>query len=652
MMFSIARTLAICTIAAVLAVVRCAAQSAPTAQPSTAQPKSQSNQSGQSSPAGQPSQPSRQVIFSRSIDSSGQTTSKTGSGANEPAIQMAAAPLVEDADRQAIRFTDFDMDVRLHTAAQQLVARALVTVRNAGKSPLPRIPMQISSSLNWERIRIAGHDVSFVVATLNSDADHTGQLHEAAVKLSEPLQPGASVQLEVTYSGTIAASGKRLLAVGTPEDAALHSDWDEIGAAFTGLRGFGNVVWYPVSSLPMILGDGARLFDEIGTQKLRLSGAHFRLRLTVEFPHGQPPTVAVVNSQPLPLTVTDASGLSPDVAGIATGATETRTLGFESLSLFVAVRAAHSGTNLTAFTAPEDEVAVKGWLAAAADVTPLLQRWLGEKARTPLTLLDLPDPDDAPWESGAFLAISLREGEPEQLSSVLAHALAHAWMNPASSWVCEGTANFMGTLWVERKQGRDRALATLEVGRVALALSEPASPGDGPGQPLANAISPVYYRSKAAYVLWMLRDMVGDDALSAALRDYNSSQNSANSQDPDSFEKLIKGATRRDLSGFFADWVEADKGLPDLTVDKVFPNALQSGNWLVSITVSNSGYVAAEVPVSVRSATNITAERVQVPAHGNVTRRLLVQGKPTEVRVNDGRDCTKAPPDACHQPKV
>src|SRR6266567_2293041 len=121
MMFSIARTLAICTIAAVLAVVRCAAQSAPTAQPSTAQPKSQSNQSGQSSPAGQPSQPSRQVIFSRSIDSSGQTTSKTGSGANEPAIQMAAAPLVEDADRQAIRFTDFDMDVRLHTAAQQLV---------------------------------------------------------------------------------------------------------------------------------------------------------------------------------------------------------------------------------------------------------------------------------------------------------------------------------------------------------------------------------------------------------------------------------------------------------------------------------------------------------------------------------------------------
>jgi len=43
------------------------------------------------------------------------------------------------------------------------------------------IRLQISSSLNWERIRVNGADVPFTVATLNSDADHTGQLHEAAV---------------------------------------------------------------------------------------------------------------------------------------------------------------------------------------------------------------------------------------------------------------------------------------------------------------------------------------------------------------------------------------------------------------------------------------------------------------------------------------
>ena len=63
---------------------------------------------------------------------------------------------------------------------------------------------------------------------------------------------------------------------------------------------------------------------------------------------------------------------------------------------------------------------------------------------------------------------------------------------------------------------------------------------------------------------------------------------------------------------------------------------MQSGNWLVSVTISNAGYAAAEVPVTVRSATNNTTERVLVPARGTVTPRILVQGKPTEAQVNDG----------------
>src|SRR5208283_1824351 len=97
----------------------------------------------------------------------------------------------------------------------------------------------------------------------NSDADHTGQLHEAAATLSQPLAPGALIQLDLVYSGVLRQDAHRLLAIGTPADVANHSDWDSIGTEFTGLRGFGNVVWYPVSSVPVILGDGARLFDEM-----------------------------------------------------------------------------------------------------------------------------------------------------------------------------------------------------------------------------------------------------------------------------------------------------------------------------------------------------------------------------------------------------
>jgi hypothetical protein len=146
----------------------------------------------------------------------------------------------------------------------------------------------------------------------------------------------------------------------------------------------------------------------------------------------------------------------------------------------------------------------------------------------------------------------------------------------------------------------------------------------------------VYYRTKAAYILWMLRDLVGDDALGAAIRASNAASGDKRAGTP-SFQEMLKtAAPRRDLGWLFSDWIDADHGLPDLTIDKVFPNAVQSGNWLVSVTISNAGYAGAEVPVTVRSATNTTTERVFVPARGTVTPRILVQGKPTEAQVNDG----------------
>lgn len=651
MKFRITRMPATVIAAALLATLSFAAQSTNT-PPAPAKPRPQTTPPATGAAVGpatgqatEPAaKPTGEVIFQRSTDENGKTTSKRGTAEGESHAQLVGAPSVEDADRRAITFTSLDLDVHLQTAGQQMVVRALVTVRNTGKAPLPRIPLQISSSLNWERIRVAGRDVTFPVATLNSDADHTGQLHEAAVPLAEPLAPGSTVQLDVTYSGNIAPSAQRLINVGTPDSAALHSDWDQISPSFTGLRGFGNVVWYPVSSVPVILGDGARLFDEIGTQKLRLSGATFRLRLTVEFPHGQSPTVAVVNGHPISLKVEDPQGLNVDVAGTATGAIEESILAFESPSLFVAVRTAHPGANLIAFTAPEDEVAVKSWITAASDVSPFIERWLGSQPRRQLTLLDLPDPDDVPWETGCLLLVSLRASPPEELSGVLAHGLTHAWMSPGPFWLNEGAANFMGIVWTERRLGRDKAVANLEAGRTALALAEPSGPDNGAGQPLATAISPVYYRTKAAYVLMMLRDMIGDEALGAALRDSNASQSAATSPPAQTSasataafkQALKKAAPRADISWIFSDWIEADKGLPDLTIEKVFPNAVQSGNWLVSVSVSNAGNAAAEVPVIVRSANHTTAERILVPARGSAVRRLLIQGKPTEAQVNDG----------------
>jgi hypothetical protein len=599
----------------------------------------------------QPYTPSSTVILSRSVDDNGNTTS-TGSAASQPAT-ATTEPAAADAERLAVRFTDLDLEVHLQTVAHRIAVRAHLTVRNDGKTPLLRIPLQLSSSLSWEQVRIANRDVAFHVATLNSDADHTGQLHEATVPLAAPLAPGEALTLDVDYSGVIVPSAQRLLTLGTPQAVALHSDWDEISPDFTGLRGFGNVVWYPVASVPVILGDGSRLFDEIGRQKLALTHTRFSMRLTVEFPHSNPPTVALVNGRPLALTVADAQGLDQDLSGIATGSFATPDTGFLAPSLFIAVRKAHPAADLTAFTLPDNDISVQSWLTEAAVVTPFIQGWLGQQPRSTLTLLDLPDPQDAPYETGALLATSLSTGsgqldQPDQLDGILVHTLTHAWIQaptqPPPNWLNEGLATFLESLWVEKRHGRDRALGMLEADRAALALAEPSSPGASAGHPLALATAPVYYRTKAAYVLWMLRDIAGDNALSAALRaafgagaPNRGSVDSTAGKPAASLQALLKQAgVSRDLSWFFSDWIETDKGLPDLTISSVFPNAAQAGTWLVAVSITNSGYAAADVPVTVRTAKSTVTERVFVPAHGNITDRLVVVGPPTQVQVNDG----------------
>jgi hypothetical protein len=611
-------------------------------------------------PAGQaaPQQSGGKVLFSRSTDENGQTTTRVGINTDKPSVVKADALVAEDAERHAVTFTNLDLDVRLRTVEQHIAVRAQLTVRNDGQTPLARIPLQISSTLQWERIRVgtAGgqlKDVVFPVALLKSDVDHTGQLSEAAVPLAQPLAPGGTVQLDVTYSGDIPVSAQRLDVIDTPPDVALHSDWDQISVPFTGLRGFGNVAWYPVASVPAFLGEGVRLFDEIGSHKLRMSGARFRVRLTVEFPHGQAPTVAVINGHRAALTVVDSGPAAADEApgqeppGVASADSGASILGFEAPSLFVAIRTAHPGDNATLYTLPDNEPAVPVWTAVAGEVAPFLKTWLGQTPRSPLTVLDLPDAEDLPFEAGALLVAPIRNGDPARLSTILVHALSEAWMEPTMAplesqsagtpessgpaWLSEGAATFMDTLWTEKEHGRAQALGVLEADRSALALVEPSSPGESAGQPLGQAISPVYYRTKAAYVLWMLRGATNDADLSVALRGWNPSQGKG------ALEKLLEPAgSGRDLSWLFSDWVDADKGLPDLAIEGVFPTSQPTGDWFVAVSVSNRGYAAAEVPVTVRSVDKAVTRRLLVPARGKAVQRILIQGKPVAVQVNDG----------------
>jgi hypothetical protein len=115
------------------------------------------------------------------------------------------------------------------------------------------------------------------------------------------------------------------------------------------------------------------------------------------------------------------------------------------------------------------------------------------------------------------------------------------------------------------------------------------------------------------------------DMGSAAAANSTAAAKNGSGQDagPGEFERFIKkSAAGHDLSWFFADWVDADKGLPDLSIAKVFTEPAQAGNTLVGVTVANAGYAAADVPITVSTTGTAITQRVLVPARGQVVQHM------------------------------
>jgi hypothetical protein len=594
---------------------------------------------------------------------------------------------ITDAQRSAFSITAYDLDARLRPESSHLAMHARIGVRNSGSTPLSRIILQLSSSLAWESASLigAGSATPLPLAQhlVETDADHTGKASEAVFDLPAPLAPGATLTLDTLYSGTIALDATRLDRIGASSAQALDTDWDTISGNATSstsndvtpstllvaLRGFGDVLWYPVASPPLFLGDGAKLFQAVAAARFAEQNAAIHLHLAIEY-KGDPPVAAYFCGRRQPLA---ANPDNPDMpiatgAGIATADFSTEPLGFRQPSLFVVEipesliaplplqTAGSSAKSGPAPTVGEPMLAVEtandGALppvaATAESIAPMLQHWFGEKPLTALTILDHPG---TPFEDGPLLVAPLDSLATSSASAALAHSLTHAWVQTGQPWFDEGLAQFIALLWTEQEKGRDAAILQLNNLIQPLNIAEPgfaskqaADAASAPtGQPLISASDELYYRRKAAAVWWMLRGIVGDAPLQQALTAWRSQPVSHDSPTAQAvgFEKLLEKTSGKDLGWFFSDWVLRDRGLPDLSIVDVAPRQLPAGKghdtgWLVAVTVHNDGAPAVDVPLVVRSGISSTTTRIHIPGFSNETDRILVESPPTQVILNDG----------------
>ena len=279
---------------------------------------------------------------------------------------------------------------------------------------------------------------------------------------------------------------------------------------------------------------------------------------------------------------------------------------------------------------PQDRAAATTFAQAADAVLPFLTEWFGS-LRDKAEVVELPDPKAAPFESDSVLLTPLGDGDLKLTRLSLAHGLTHAAFSSARPWISEGVAHFAQALWLEKQSGREAALDYLGLHRAAILDTEKMS-DNANARSLVAATDEVLYRSKAAYVWWMLRDMAGDDAVRRALRNYKPEQDS----EPAYFQRLLSVQTNRDLEWFFDDWVYRDRGLPDFRVMSAFPRDLLNGGFVTTVTVENLGAAGAEVPITLRMRGGEVTKRLEVRGKSKATIRILTPAKPVEVVVNDG----------------
>lgn len=579
-------------------------------------------------------------------------------------------------DREAFTFTNYELQVQLDPAQQGLAATGFVTLRNDSDAAQKSAALQISSSLTWIAIKLMPGEkaVTYVTHPYESDIDHTGSLSEAVVTLPQAIVPGGSVQLEVTYSGQILRDGTRLERMGASNETAAANDWDVVSSEFTAVRGAGYVAWYPVAMEAVSLKDGHEYGLELGRWRAREAEAQMVFDVT-----NAPQLKARMND----LMRSDRGpGVGPggcEVVGHESHCWSASAFFFDPLGyrvplLFVGAYSQNAAGGLDVYSLNATKEQLQNLTAAGQQASALVGEWLGVRPGARAAVVQLSPTSATPFESGPMLFMPFAaELGRQSLEVRVSHTLANAALYSPRPWVYEGVANFVQALTVEQQSGRDAAINYMKQQLPAMVQEEKENQANFPqglkpktnqsgtaeaaslhknqadamndaGTSLIVANDELLYRSKAMYVWWMLRDMLGDAVIKGALAKYKADED----KDSGYMQRLLEQEARErrvfpkiKLEQFFDDWVYRDRGLPDFSVKSTFTRKLLSSpgdeHYMATITVANRGNAGAEVAVTVSAGEHErVTKKLAVLGHGEASIRIPTVNVPTSVALNDG----------------
>lgn len=223
---------------------------------------------------------------------------------------------------------------------------------------------------------------------------------------------------------------------------------------------------------------------------------------------------------------------------------------------------------------------------------------------------------------------------------LLAHEIAHQWFGDGVTerdwhhiWLSEGFATYFAELYTEAIYGRDRMLQFMRDAREKVFAYERQAPDsplvDTTIVDLNQLLNPNSYQ-KGAWVLHMLRYVVGDEVFWDGIQQYYEKYRNGNALTED-FQQEMEAVYGEDLSWFFQQWVYRP-GHP--IFDGTWHYDATGGKLEIHLRQVQRGETTFIVPIEVAIKTGESSysrlETLQVTAR-NQTFTLEADGAPTDI---------------------
>ena len=432
-----------------------------------------------------------------------------------------------NAAQQGLRVEHYGLQVSFDPVAQTVAGVSALTLswQSAGAGP---ISLDMAESLSAHSVELDGKPAAY---------------ERRGAKLLVTLPPaspaGREHVLRVSYGGSP-----------NPHYLHFHTLRSEPAIASYGLP-FSAMGWWPTLDEPAFKARGADVVITAPKGTMAVSNG------------------TLIGTEPLPdgrrrFHWRERSPIYPDVISVAIGPYDIIDARYRS----------ESGRQIPLhyYVYRADKARAEAEFAAVPDILRSYESLFGPYpfAREKYGIAEVPFPSFREHQTVPSLGRDLILGTAEawdlhEVGNVIAHDMAHQWFGNSLTprrwsdvWLNEAFANYAVALWQERQGGEvayRRFMHTLDTGPF------PGSVYIAPDHPAGELLTYVTF-NKGAWVLHMLRHVMGDRRFFAALHEY-AQANAGALVDTGTWRAVCEHAYGQSLGWFFAEWVYGE-GRPAL----------------------------------------------------------------------------------------